>query len=169
MRVVPLRPAGRGAPGDRPGSRLPVAVVLAFALLAGCSVTDRRMDVFTERYPGVAVPTAILDRKDCRSRLLAAGETLPPDCEPVGDVYIGDTGDSGDCRRERVERDLVGELCFLRADLGVARRLRDTISNCWQVRAVAYRCPSLAAARTEVVGQPGAEPGAATQEAGAAR
>ena len=129
------------------GSRAALLLLLPLtALAAGCS---NLMNVQIIRYD--AGPLTRWEPKQsppaekwelCGARLVEDASSIPKGCEPVGDVYIGDNGDSFDCGRERVTRDVEAGICRLRADVGVIRWLSDPVSQCHQARAVAYQCPA---------------------------
>jgi hypothetical protein len=118
-------------------------MVAVCAALAGCAPADMRMDVLVQRYPGVLFTWENPKLgADCKATILPEGSKPPNGCFPVGDVFFGDTGRTTLCNKESVEKRLRDELCLLRAEYGVSRHLRDGISTCYQLRAIAYRCPA---------------------------
>jgi hypothetical protein len=131
-------------PGETPGTPAArrLAMALAVGVIAGCAPMDMRMDILTQRYPGFEFRWDGPRGADCKSAILPKERKLPEGCVAVGDIFVGDTGHSENCGKKRVENEVVSELCLLGADYGVVRVLKDPISSCHQVRAVAYRCPA---------------------------
>lgn len=67
---------------------------------------------------------------------------LPQECRDIGDAFVGDNGDSGNCGRDRVEHELRTVACRLDADIIVVRAVPDSQSDCFQARARLLRCPA---------------------------
>jgi len=116
---------------------MPMRLWLALLVLLPLCACTPQMEVQVVRYPEA-------DRADAEPscpKVIEDGARIPSGCIDVGDVYVGDTGFSTRCHRERVLSEVHSAGCQVRANLAVARRITDPISSCYQVRARLLRCP----------------------------
>jgi hypothetical protein len=63
-------------------------------------------------------------------------------CCTIGDVFVGDTGWSTNCERDRVISEVKTAACSVGANAASVRELSDSESNCYQVRARLLHCPA---------------------------
>jgi hypothetical protein len=71
----------------------------AFLTLATCACSSR-MDLQAIRYP--SAPELVPKATGCDVVLLSEDGAMSERCEAIGDVFVGDTGWSFDCGRDRV-------------------------------------------------------------------
>jgi len=112
-----------------------LSVSASSVLALGCSST---MATQVIRYSAEELHE--LPTPACEVSLVESHLDVPEHCTAIGDVFVGDTGWSIDCGKDRVLRDIRAELCKLGADLASVRKLDDGHSTCYQARAIAYRC-----------------------------
>jgi len=96
------------------------------------------MDLQVIRYPSAPDPAP--KGIGCDIVLLREGSPTAKRCQAIGDVFVGDTGWSISCAKDRVVRDIKNEACRSGADTITVRRLSDWQSSCYQARAQLLVC-----------------------------
>lgn len=129
-------------PQAAPRPRLPMALLLML-LLAGCGSPTMAVQVI--RY--LDTPLAA-NRSTCEVAALEQGQPLPEGCCELGDVFVGDTGWTDPCDRDRVLKEVRTQACKVGGDTVSLRPVPDKTSSCFQVRARILRCaPAVAEAQ----------------------
>ncbi|MDX2167769.1 MAG: hypothetical protein SF182_11920 [Deltaproteobacteria bacterium] len=116
----------------------------ALCTLGACSTTKLEEQII--RYPEAAGVAAL--PKDCPVATLEQGQPLPSGCCAVGEVFVGDTGFSYDCQRDRVLKHMQTQACALGGNTLVTWPVQDSDSNCQQLRGRVLRCTTADAEHT---------------------
>jgi hypothetical protein len=117
-----------------------VSASLAFAtVLNGCSSPTMAVQVI--RY--LQAPPAAT-RSGCAVETIDEGHPLASGCCELGDVFVGDTGWTDPCDRDRVLKEVRAQACTLGGDTVILRPVADDASSCFQVRARVLRCATAA-------------------------
>lgn len=115
-----------------------VGALVLLAAVTGCSET-LAVHVVTQPDAGALRP-----RGDaCAPHIYAQEDAVPSECGEVGDIFLGDTGFTTNCGRERVLDELRRETCSFGANAAQIVRAHDAGSygsSCYQVRARLLVC-----------------------------
>ena len=116
-------------------SPCPRTLAAGLALLAAACTSD--MNITVTRLP--AADGVVAAGPHCAPESLDAEQAQTRACVALGEVFVGDTGRSWNCGRERVEVDLVSVACSVGAN---ALQLEPVLtSGCYQARAQLLACP----------------------------
>jgi hypothetical protein len=112
---------------------------LLVSLAAGCSrALEQQLIVYSD-----AAKLAEKSAGNCTLKLESSDETVRSGCTPIGDVFVGDNGQSlVACDLPDVLWVARKTLCGLGATHAHYRRISDTAVTCSQIRAVGFHCPS---------------------------
>jgi hypothetical protein len=131
--VAPVRLQRRSDVRYFPPMLRTAAVLLLLLAASGCSGTFA-VHLVTQPDAGALTPHA----EGCDVQLYEQTESPPSDCREVGDVFLGDTGYTTNCGRERAREELLHQACRFGADAVQIVRAYESSplsSTCYQVRA----------------------------------